>query len=213
MQTIESIVISNFPVLYDKDLVAEISSHGVYKQVNEGDTLIEIGSYIKSMPLLIKGTLKIVREDQEGNEILLYFLNGGETCAMSLTCCMSEAISEIRAVALNEVEIILLPVRLMDEWLKKYSSWKNFVMGAYKNRFEELLRTIDSIAFQQMDERLIKYLSDRAKDLGQKIIGITHQEIALDLNSSREVISRLLKRLEQLGKIKLQRNKIEVIDL
>jgi len=213
MKSIRDIIIVQFPFLNDNMLIDEISEFGKIVDYKAGNSLIEIGSYIKQMPLLVSGTLKISREDSEGNELLLYYLKGGETCAMSLTCCMGAAKSNIRATAIEDTQIIMLPTSKIDEWIKRYDVWKNFVFMSYQMRFEELLQTIDSIAFMKMDERLEKYLLERSTELNSAIINLTHQEIASDLNTSREVISRLLKQLEKLGKIKLHRYKIEIISL
>lgn len=202
-----------FPILQEEALLNEIDENGTIAYREAGERLIEIGAYIKQMPLLIKGTLKISREDKDGNELLLYYLKGGETCAMSLTCCMGDAKSNVRATAIDNVELIMLPTSLVDAWMQKYTSWKNFILLSYQARFEELLETVDSIAFMKMDERLEKYLTDRAKELKCSTISITHQDIALDLNTSREVVSRLLKQLEKLQRIKLFRNKIEILTL
>ncbi len=207
------IIKTKFPVLNEEGLLNEIQDYGKVMYFDTGDKLLEIGSYIKQMPLLINGTLKISREDKEGNELLLYYLNSGETCAMSLTCCMGQVKSNIRATAIEDAQIIMLPTNKMDEWIRKYDSWKNFIFNAYQIRFEEMLQTIDSIAFMKMDERLERYLLERSKELNQTILNLTHQEIASDLNTSREVISRLLKQLEKLGRIKLHRYKVEIISL
>ncbi|TLX74731.1 Crp/Fnr family transcriptional regulator [Labilibacter sediminis] len=209
----KDVIKEKFPILYEEELVNDIQQNGKLLNFEAGDRLIEIGAYIKQMPLLIKGSLKISREDKDGNELLLYYLNSGETCAMSLTCCMGDVRSNIRATAIEDVEIIMLPTSKMDEWMKKYDSWKNFIFRAYQIRFDEMLQTIDSIAFMKMDERLERYLSERSKELNAKILNLTHQEIASDLNTSREVVSRLLKQLEKLGRIKLHRFKIEIISL
>lgn len=210
---IKDTVKKHFPILREEELLDEIDQVGILAYRESGERLIEIGAYIKQMPLLIKGTLKITREDSEGNELLLYYLKGGETCAMSLTCCMGDAKSNIRATAIDNTEMIMLPTSKVDSWMQKYNSWKNFVLLSYQARFEELLEAVDSIAFMKMDERLEKYLNNRAKELDNKIISITHQDIALDLNTSREVVSRLLKQLENLNRIKLHRNKIEILSL
>ena len=210
---IYDIIKSNFPILHNPGLIEEIQQFGRILDFKAGENLIEIGSYIKQMPLLVEGTLKISREDTDGNELLLYYLNSGETCAMSLICCMGDAKSNIRATVIDDAEIIMLPVNKMDEWIKKYDSWKNFIFRAYQIRFEEMLHTIDSIAFMKMDERLERYLAERSKELRQNVLTLTHQEIAGDLNTSREVVSRLLKQLEKMGRIKLHRYKVEIVSL
>ena len=203
----------NYGTLFEQELLDEIVRVGTFKEVPEGIKLIEIGEYIKSMPLLISGAIKILREDKDGDELLLYYLEKGETCSMTLSCCMSQSISEIRAVAETDTKLIMVPVQKMEEWTAKYKSWRNFVFESYHNRLNELLSTIDSIAFQNMHERLLGYLKEKSRINENKIIHNTHQEIAYDLHSSRVVISRLLKKLEEMGKIELHRNFIKIIQL
>lgn len=193
---------------FEKELLTEINEVGILKEVHEGDVLIEIGSYVKSMPLLISGVIKILREDHDGDELLLYFLEKGDTCAMTLTCCLGQTKSEIRAIAENEAKLIMIPIEKMEEWSAKYRSWRNFVFESYHNRLNELLETIDSIAFLKMDARLLKHLNEKARVSDDRIINSTHQEIAYELHTSRVVISRLLKKLENLGKVELHRNHI-----
>ena len=163
------------------------------------------------MPLLIHGAIKILREDENGDEFLLYFLERGDTCAMTLTCCMGQHKSKIRAVAETDGEMLMIPVEKMEEWLTKYKTWRNFVFESYNVRLNEMLEAIDTLAFKNLDERIFKYLSDKVKVLGTTDIANTHQEIASEIHTSRVVVSRLLKGLELQGKIKLHRNKIEVL--
>lgn len=199
--------------IFEKDLIEEIVEVGVYKEVAKGDKLIEIGSYIKSIPLLISGVIKILREDEDGDELLLYYLERGDTCSMTMTCCYGNQQSKIRAIAEMDTELIMVPVNKMEEWSAKYKSWRNFVFDSYNNRINELFETIDSIAFDKMDERLVTYLKEKMRVNNDTNIQNTHQEIAYEMHTSRVVISRLLKKLEKLGKIKLHRNSIEVKNL
>lgn len=199
--------------IFEEELLKEINEVGIVKDVPEGGKLIEIGEYIKSMPLLISGVVKILREDDNGDELLLYFLENGDTCAMTLNCCMTQAQSEIRAIAETDTKLIMIPVQKMEEWMAKYQSWRNFVLESYNNRLNELLETLDSIAFLNMDQRLLKYLKDKARVTNSLTINNTHQEIAYELHTSRVVVSRLLKKLENMGKIKLNRNHIQILDL
>lgn len=198
----------NYGFLFEEALLDEINQVGTFKEMPEGYRMIEIGEYVRSMPLLISGVIKILREDENGDELLLYFLEKGETCAMTLTCCMGNAKSEIRAVTETDAKLIMIPIQKMEEWAAKYKSWRNFVFESYHVRLNEMLETIDSIAFLKMDERLLKYLREKARVSNNEIIKSTHQEIAYELHTSRVVISRLLKKLENLGKIKLHRNYI-----
>jgi CRP/FNR family transcriptional regulator len=197
--------------LFEKALIEEINQVGTFREVPEGFLLIDFGQYIRSMPLLISGAIKIFREDPQGNELLLYFLEEGDTCAMTLNCCLGQTQSEIRAVAEMDTKLIMIPIQKMEEWTGKYRSWRNFVFESYHNRLMEMLESIDSIAFLRMDERLLKYLKEKVAVNHSAILHTTHKEIAYDLHTSRVVISRLLKTLENNGEIKLHRNNIEVL--
>ena len=201
---------ATFADLYEKNVKDAISETGQIMEIPEGEILIDIGQYIKMMPLLLSGSLKILREDNDGKELLLYHVHPGETCAMSITCCMGDAKSSVRAVAEEETKLIALPTRIMDEWSNQYPSWKHFIMRTYQRRFEELLNTIDSIAFQKLDDRLERWLKEKTAKSPDGVIQITHQEIASELHSSREVISRLLKKMEHQGTLELGRNKIKM---
>jgi CRP/FNR family transcriptional regulator len=203
----------NYGHLFEDALLNEINQVGTFKEVPEGFKLMEIGDYVKSMPLLVSGAIKILREDSDGAELLLYFLEKGETCAMTLTCCIGQTKSEIRAIAENDAKLIMVPIQKMEEWSAKYKSWRNFVFESYHNRLNEMLETIDSIAFLKMDERLQKYLKEKARISKDTIVRNTHQEIAYELHTSRVVISRLLKKLENLGKIELHRSHIVIKDI
>jgi CRP/FNR family transcriptional regulator len=199
-----------FPLLNSVELLNEIEKQGVYREVKAGETVMEYGQFIKSVPLIISGLVKVMRNDEEGRELFLYYLYPGETCAMSLTCCMANQRSEIRAVAEEDSAFIAIPIQYLDEWMSRYPDWKNLVMQTYSSRFRDLLNTIDNIAFRNMDERLEEYLYAKSRAAQSNTINITHQEIASELGTSREVISRLLKQMEKKGKIQLGRNKVEV---
>ncbi|MDT0538980.1 Crp/Fnr family transcriptional regulator [Croceitalea sp. P059] len=206
-------LIENFSTVFERILIDEIAEVGTLMTIKEGEKIIEIGQYIKGMPLLLSGAIKILREDEDGDELLLYYLERGETCSMTMACCLGATQSEIRAIAETDVELIMIPIRKMEEWTAKYKTWRNFIFDSYHNRLNELLATVDSIAFKNMDERLIAFLKEKSRIANTNYIVNTHQEIAYDLHSSRVVISRLLKKLEHLGKIKLHRNQIELLDL
>ncbi len=204
---------SRFPQIHNQELLENIEKHGIHKEVKAGDVIMEYGQFIKSVPLILNGCIKVMRQDDEGKELFLYYLYPGETCAMSLTCCMANQKSEIRAVAEEDSEFITIPIQYLDLWMHDYTDWKNLVMQTYGNRFRDLLNTIDNIAFRNMDERLEEYLFSKTQALQTQMLNTTHQEIATELGTSREVISRLLKQLEKKGKIILGRNKIEVVSL
>ena len=198
---------------FEDALMNEIVQVGTFKEVPAGFKMMEIGAYVKAIPLLVSGVIKILREDTNGDELLLYYLEKGDTCSMTMTCCMGQTKSEIRAVVETDAKLIMIPVQKMEQWTANFTSWRNFVFESYHNRLNEMLHTIDSIAFDNMDQRLLNYLKEKARITQSKIIENTHQEIAYDLHSSRVVISRLLKKLENIGKIKLHRNYIQIITL
>lgn len=197
----------------EKELQEEILKSGTYKTLHPNDVMIREGQFITSFPLVLKGLIRVTRNNDDGNELLLYYLKQNEVCAMSLTCCMTNLTSNIKAVAEEETDVIMLPVEMLDNWICKYPGWKQFVMQTFQNRFRELIDTVDSIAFLNLDERLVRYFIDRNKNSGTTILNETHQDLALRLNTSREVISRLLKKLENEGKIKLSRNFIDFTNL
>lgn len=203
----------SFGYLFEENLLKEIEKIGVHKTFQQDQTIIEIGEYIKFMPLLLSGAIKILREDDAGEELVLYYLERGDTCAMTLSCCMGQVKSKIRAVAETDLEVLLLPKEKMAEWLGTYKSWQSFILQSYHNRMDELLEAVDTIAFLRMDERLFKYLKDKAMVTHNDVITTTHKEISEDLHTSRVVVSRLLKKLENEGKIDLFRNSIKVLEL
>ena len=190
----------------------ELLKQSTLKTIEAGEEVMRTGQYIKSTILLLSGLLKVYREDDEGNEFLMYYLEPGNACALSMMCTARNEKSQIMAKAVTDVEVLLVPSHLSEMWLGKYKSWHNFVIASYRQRFEELLQTLDSIAFKGLDERLLFYLKRHVKVSGKEV-RLSHQQIADELNSSREVISRLLKKLEQTGAITLHRNYLEVHDL
>ncbi len=209
----KKILEANYGYLFETALLAEIEGVGVYKKIGQGLQLMDIGEPITMMPLLLTGAIKILREDDNGDELLLYFLETGDTCAMTFSCCMGKNKSEIRAVAETETELVLIPIKNMEVWMSRYKSWQQFILDSYHTRMMELLETVDTLAFMRMDERLLKHLQDKAKVNHDDLVQTTHQDIAFDMHTSRVVVSRLLKKLENEGKIKMHRNQIKVLDL
>ena len=197
----------------DKELLNEIDNLGTLVEFKANDILIDLNQYIKGMPILLSGAIKIMREDFDEGELLLYFLEKGDTCAMTMACCMGDTKSEIRAVAETSGQLVMIPINKMEEWLGKYKTWRTYVFNSYNNRLKEMLNAIDNLAFMNMDERLLNYLSDKSLINKTNHIQNTHQEIAYDLHTSRVVISRLLKTLENEGKIRLHRASIELLNI
>lgn len=210
-ETIMDMVQNRFPQLAEPALIQEIAEHGQLMKFSAGEIIQDTGSYIRLVPLVIEGSIKVSREEEDGREIFLYYLNGGQTCSMSFSCCMMQKKSNLRTLAEEDTTLVGIPIRYVDDWMNKYVSWKNFVMRSYDDRLNEMINTIDSIAFRRMDERLLDYLEKKSEANGGDVIRATHQEIAYDLNASREAVSRLLKQMERDGMVKLGRNQIQLI--
>lgn len=176
-----------------------------------GEILMRTGQFIKSTVLVLKGKIKVYRESEDGGEFLMYYLQSGQACAISMICATKSEASQIMAKVDEDAELLMIPLEVMDKWMLNHRTWYEFVLGTYRSRFEDILEVVDNIAFKGMDERLEFYLKRFFNANNSRIINLSHQEIANELNTSREVISRLLKKMEQLGKVKLYRNQIEYL--
>lgn len=205
-EKIRSYLTQHYPS-FDEELKEAIASAGILKSVPAGEQLMRPGQYFQSTMLIARGRVKLYREGDEGNEFFMYFLEPGNACALSMICATKHEKSQMLAEAIEDTEVIAIPLELMDNLMKNHRSWYYFVLDTYRTRFEELLNVIDNIAFKSMDERLEFYLANQAAKLGSTL-NLTHQQIANDLNSSREVISRLLKNMEKNGRVSLLRNAI-----
>lgn len=203
--------LDNLRSVFEPALLKEIGQFGIFQQFKEGDLIMDYGKYIRMMPIVLKGTIKVMRMDEQGKEILLYYLSSSESCSMAYSCCLEAKKSEVKAIAEDDVEIVAIPHVKLDEWLCTYPGWKNYIMRSFNERFTELLKSIESIAFHKLDERLIAYLKDKKRLMGSSVIKATHYMIADDLATSRVVISRLLKQLENDKKIILYRNEIKLL--
>jgi CRP/FNR family transcriptional regulator len=201
-----------YSVVFEKELLDEITEVGTYKKVRENELLLDIGDTFHHIPLILTGAIKISRETKKGDEIVLYFLERGDTCTITFGSGIQSNKSKVRGIAEKDSELIFIPVEKLEEWMIKYASWRSFVIDSYDLRLNEMLEAIDTLAFLKMDERLYKYLVDKVQIMRSTELHTTHQEIAVDLNTSRVVVSRLLKQLENEGRIKLFRNKIEILD-
>lgn len=198
-----------FPGL-EAELYDEIIQHGTIKEIEAGETILRVGQTIRSTMLILDGLVKLYREDEMGKEFFIYHLDAGQACSLSMICADKQETSEVLAKALTDATLLSIPLEFMDQWMSRYKSWYQFVITSYRSRFEELLKTIDAIAFSNMDQRLEDYLKKQVARLGNNL-KMTHQEIATDLNSSREVISRLLKKMETKGWVIIHRNSVEWI--
>ncbi len=196
---------------FSNELLSEIESTATYQTIKAGEVIMRTGQYFKSTVLVLSGQIKIYREDDDGGEFLMYYLQPGQACALSMICATKNEKSQIMAKVIEEAELVLIPLPLMDRWMMQHRSWYEFVIETYRSRFEEVMEVVDNIAFRAMDERLEFYLKRHQEACGCNEIKLSHQEIASELNTSREVISRLLKKMEQRGLVKLHRNQIEVL--
>jgi len=199
--------------IFEKDLIEEIVKVGFIDKYKHGETLVDIGENMTHIPLILSGAVKIIRREKEGDELVLYFLEKGDTCAISFINCINRKESIFKAVVENDTEAIFLPVEFIDDWLAKYKTWRHFIIDSYHFRLIEMVESIDGLAFMNMNQRLLKYLGDKAKINQNVNLDITHQEIADDLNTSRVVVTRLLKQLHNDGKVYSTRNKVKVIEI
>ncbi|WP_315818454.1 Crp/Fnr family transcriptional regulator [Paraflavitalea speifideaquila] len=186
-----------------------LARHCVVKPLQAGEKMVQTGQYIRSTMLIVEGRAKLYREGEEGGEFFMYYLEPGQACALSMLCATRQQTSEVMAIAEEDSVVLLMPIGMMDDVMQQFKSWNNFVIETYRSRFEELLVVIDQVIFKGMDERLEFYLKNQYQKLQSRELTITHQAIAKDLNTSREVVSRLLKKMEQQKRLVLHRNYIE----
>jgi len=197
--------------VFEPGLISEIQQYGAWQHFKEGAVIMDYGKYIRMMPIVLKGTVKVYRLDEAGNEILLYYLSSSDSCSMAYSCCIEAKKSEVKAIAEDDVELVAIPLEKLDEWLCSFTSWKNYIMRSFNDRFLELLKSVESIAFHRLDERLVAYLKEKQRLTGSSIVKASHNLIADELATSRVVISRLLKQLENDKKIILYRNEIKLM--
>jgi CRP/FNR family transcriptional regulator len=200
----------NIDLFTDAGLLAEIKRFGRVKAIARDTILMSPGDDVFFVPIVQQGVLRIVRQNNEGKEIFLYHLYPGQTCAMAINCCQGRKKSMIKAIAEEDTEILQIPVNLIED-LFKYPEWKAFVNSTYGSRFAELIDVIDLIAFSNMDKQVLHYLQERAKAAGTKALYITHQQIADELHTHREAVSRLLRTMESKNILLLGRNTIELL--
>ncbi|MCE2776241.1 MAG: Crp/Fnr family transcriptional regulator [Algoriphagus sp.] len=200
------------PNLTDPKLLDRLLEKGQFSTFEPGKTLMEPGQFIKAVPLVLEGSIKIMRVDEDGKELFLYYLETGETCALSLTCCSAARPSEIKAIVEEKASLLFIPIQVHEQLVDEFKQWKDFVSTTYQHRFQEMLTVLDAVAFKRMDERLMNYIVTKMKQLKSNELHTTHQEIANELGTAREVISRLLKQLEKKKWIELGRNVIYIRD-
>lgn len=194
---------------FEPALKEKLAQHTSIKTFEAGELMMQPGQYFRFTMLVVDGKVKLYRQGEDGGEFFMYYLEPGNACALSLICATKQETSEVMAKAVEKTTVLAIPIEIMDDLVRNYKTWYYFTLETYRNRFEELLQVIDSVAFKGLDERLMFYLKKQTEKLNTKQLPLTHQEIAADLNSSREVISRLLKKIEQRGDVILHRNYVE----
>ncbi|QBR12579.1 Crp/Fnr family transcriptional regulator [Sphingobacterium sp. CZ-2] len=200
-----------FDFLTEAGLREELEEKGVHLKMPVGKIVVEPNKYIKVIPLVIKGTVKVIRQTENGNELFIYYIQAGESCAVSLSTTLMDKLSNIKAIVEEDVELIAVTSSLSREWFEKYASWRMFVLKTMDHRYDEIINALDNVAFKKIEERLLEHLKSKAEIMQTTTLILTHQEIAMELSTSREVVSRLLKAFEQRGLIRLSRNKIDIL--
>jgi CRP/FNR family transcriptional regulator len=203
--------ISKFSSVFEPELLDEIERNHMVMESKAGDVMINPGQPIRAVPLVISGTFKVSRVNEEGQELLLYYVREGESCAMTFTCCMMHHFSAIKATCEEDSVLLCVPAQMMDEWTTKFQTWKRFVLMIILNRFTELIKSIDEVAFKKLDDRLAHYLKEKSSLTGSSVLNLSHQQIADDLGTNRVVVSRLLKKLEIDKKLLLYRSQIKLL--
>ncbi len=203
--------INKFSEFFEPALLADLEASAMLMEVKSGSTMLNVGQTIRAIPLLVSGAIKVSRMNDEGQELLLYYVKEGESCAMTFNCCMLSQSSVIKGTAEEDSLLLCLPVMLMDEWMVKYPSWKKYVMTTILNRFTEIIKCVDEVAFKNMDERLVNYLKEKSNITGSSVLNLTHQKIGDELGTNRVVISRLLKKLENDKKLLIYNKQIKLL--
>lgn len=209
-EKLDDLITTYFPQISDPKLKEEIKRVARWVEVPAGEVLIHYGTFVKMVPLVTEGCIKINRQFEDGRELFLYHLYPGDSCAISVSCCMSLEPSPFFAIAEEDTHLIGIPVEYLDSWQRKYPNWNQFILLTYETRFKELVLALDDVAFKKLDERLMEYLRKKSEAQNSLTISITHKQIADELNTARESISRLLKAMESKGLIELGRNTIEI---
>lgn len=197
--------------LFEKELIQELFQYGELKHFEADDVIMDYGKYVRMMPFILSGTVKVFRRDENDKEILLYYLSDNESCSMAYGCCIAAKKSEVKAIAEDDGKLLALPFVKLNDWLCKYEGWRNYIFNSFNERFVELLNSIDIVAFGKMDNRLRQYLMEKYERSGSTVIKVSHYKIADELATTRVVISRILKQFENENKLILYRNEIKLL--
>lgn len=194
------------------ELVEKLQQYSIKKTYEAGDIILNENAHIRSIPIVTKGTLKVIRTEEDGREILLYYIKAGESCIMSFLGGLHNETSKVKAEVEDDAEILFLPLEKVSLFIKEYPQWLDYIFRLYHKRFEELLEIVNAIAFKKVDERMLDLLHKKVELTGNHTLNITHEQLANELGTARVVVSRLLKQLEEIGKVKLGRNKIVLVE-
>jgi len=207
----ESEIAAKFPELNQKQFIDELAQNVQVRNVKAGEVLMEYGDYVRHIPLVVDGIVKVLRVNEEGEERLLFYLTEGEACAAAFSCCMIQKKSEFKTIAIKDSRLWFIPLNMADKWVSTFAVWRNFIFMTFDRKMMELMDLVDSLSFSTLDDQLLNYLEHQSLLCNKKSLKITHLEISKDLNVSREAVSRLLKNMEKRGKVKLERNKITLL--
>src|SRR4030095_5148286 len=200
-----------FSSIFESELLKEIEEKSMVFSAVAGQGLIKMGQQIKVVPMMLSGTLKVSRENEDGQELVLYYVRSGEGCAMTFSCGMMSQPSQVKGTAEEDLSMLCIPVPVMEEWMQKYSSWKKFVIGTIVDEYMDIIKSVDDVTFKKTDERLVNYLKEKSKLTGSSLVNLSHQQIADELGTNRVVISRLLKKLENDKRLILFRNQLKLL--
>ena len=210
-ERINSMLFELFPSL-ERPLLNEISNESKAWHYQTGEMPMQTGRHIHNMLFILDGLVKVFRQDEDGGEFFMYYIKPGQACALSIACTNQNDVSQVRAVVVKPTIALMAPHKFMEVWMRQYVTWGRFIIETFKHRMEDILLTFDYVAFRSLDERLEFYLKRMARERNTLDLNISHQSISEDLNTSREVISRLLKKMEQRGMIRLHRQHVILLD-
>ena len=189
----------------------KLTAYGFVKSFAEGEVILNENAYIKAIPIVTKGNIKVMQTDDDGREILLYYINAGESCIMSFLGGIHQDTSKVKAIAEEETEILFIPIDKVSLLIKEYPEWLDYIFRLYHKRFEELLEVVNAVAFKKMDERLLNFIKKKCEHTQSHTLYVTHEQLANELGTARVVVSRLLKQMEDESLVKLGRNKISLV--
>lgn len=209
-ETDKTLIFDQLGHLFEEELLDKMVAHGKAMHFPKDELVIDIGVPINAMPLVLKGAIKVLREDEQGNELLLYYLEGGDTCTMSMSCCLERKKSQVRAITEDDSVIAFIHTDVVTKWISEFPKWRSYIFSSFQIRVDELLGAVDMLAFLKMDQRVFRYLEKLGEIQNSATVKTTHRQIAEDLNTSRVVVSRVLKDLENRSLLKINRNSIDL---